>query len=95
MDGRAVKRIVARAGAVGGEAVEFTVHALLETMPDDGVTVQDVFHVLAHVEEVAPQDEDGRKWKAYGPIVGGEEYAVVTLLLDGGRVRVLTTHEPP
>jgi hypothetical protein len=95
MDRRAVKRIVARAGALGGEAVEFTVHALFESMADDGVTAQDVFHVLAHVEEVVPQDDEGTIWKAYGPLVSGDEYAVVTLMLDRGRVRVLTTHDPP
>ena len=95
MDRRTAKRIIAAAGARGHAAVEFSVHTLFEAMVDDGVTACDVFHALANVEDVVPQDDGGRKWKAYGPLVSGDRYSVVTVVLDGARVRVVTTHEPP
>jgi hypothetical protein len=95
MDRRTAMRVIARAGARGFAAVEFTTHAFLEAMVDDGVSAQDVFHVLAHIEDLVAEDDFGRKWKAYGPLVSGDRYAVVTLLLVDKRVRVITTHDPP
>jgi len=95
MDRRTAKRVIARAGARGYAAVEFTTHAFFEAMVDDGVSAHDVFHVLAHIEDLVPQDDCGRKGKAYGPLVAGDRYAVVTLILVDKRVRVVTTHDPP
>jgi hypothetical protein len=95
MDQRTAMRVIARAGARGFAAVEFTTHGFFEAMVDDGVSAHDVFHALAHVEDLVPQNDGGRKWKAYGPLVSGDRYAVVTLILVDKRVRVITTHDPP
>ena len=95
MDRRGAKRVIAAAGARGRAAVEFTTHALFDAMSDDGVSACDVFHVLSNVDEILPQNDHGRRWKAYGPVVGGDRYAVVVLLLEGGRLRVITTHDLP
>lgn len=95
MDRRGAKRVIAAAGARGSAVVEFTTHALFEAMPDDGVSACDVFHVLSNVDEVLPQNDHGRRWKAYGPVVAGDRYTVVVVLLAGGRLRVVTTHDPP
>ena len=95
MDRRGAKRFIAAAGARGSSAVEFSTHALFESMPDDGVSACDVLHVLANVDDVLPQNDHGRRWKVYGPVVAGDRYAVVVLLLDVDRLRVITSHDPP
>ena len=95
MDAESVKRLVVAAGALGAEAVEFTVHALIEAMADDGVSAHDIFHALANAEELQAQDDEGKKWKVYGPLVSGDQYAVVIITLVNDRVRVITTHYPP
>lgn len=60
MDRRSAMRVIARAGSRGHVGVEFTTHAFFEAMVDDGVSAHDVFHALAHVEDVVPQDDTGR-----------------------------------
>ena len=37
--------------AVAENRVEFSLHALEDSMPDDGVSVADVLHALAHATE--------------------------------------------
>lgn len=91
----AAKRIIRAAGARGHEAVEFTVHAADESMADDGVSAYDVFHVLENAEEVLRQASDREKWKVYGALVAGEPFAVVVLIIEDERVRVVTVHYPP
>ena len=95
MTPRAAKRIIQAAGARGFDAVEFTLHAARESMIDDGLTAHDVFHLLEHADEVARQPGETEKWKVYGPVLAGEQFAAVVVLVEAERVRVVTVHLPP
>ncbi len=88
-------RLIHDAGARGEAAVDFTVHAAEESMLDDGLTAHDVFHALAGATEVVRQPGEREKWKAYGPILSGDTFAVVVLVIEERRVRVITVHPPP
>lgn len=83
--------------AVVDDKVVFSDHAETESMVDDDVTREDVLHVLLNAIEAEHQNKE--KWKVYGPIVDGDEYAVVVDVHEGrehGRVAfVVTTHYPP
>lgn len=89
------RRLIHAAGARGEADVEFTVHAAEESMPDDGLTAHDVFHVLEYATDVVRQPSEREKWKVYGPILSGDAFAVVVLIIEDNRVRVLTVHPPP
>lgn len=91
----AAKKVIRAAGARGQDAVEFTAHAADESMADDGVSAYDVFHLLEYAEDVLRQTGAREKWKVYGPLVAGERYAVVVLIIEDDRVRVVTVHYPP
>jgi hypothetical protein len=82
-----------RALAEAGE-IRFSSHALLDSMPDDGVFRHDVEHALVHAHDVLAQDGEGRKWKVTGPLVNGDEYAVVVNVY-ADHVFVVTCHYPP
>lgn len=71
-----------------------TAHALEEAR-DEGVTRADVVFALQNASEALLEDADLQKWKVYGPVVSGEELAVVTLILASDQLRVVTVHPPP
>lgn len=64
-------------------------------MPDDGVTREDVRHVLASGARIEIQNDTGTKWKVTGPIVDGSDYAVVVIIRENGTMHVKTCHLPP
>lgn len=64
-------------------------------MPDDDVSVDDVLHLLDNSHEAACQNEAETKWKFYGPLVHGTEYAAVCLFKHHTIVIVVTSHPPP
>jgi hypothetical protein len=75
-------------------AVVFSEHALVESMGDDDVFPDDVLHVLVHANECLAQDDNGVKFKVYGPISNGDDYAVVVNVNDD-HLFVITCHLPP
>lgn len=89
------KRLIQAAGARGHDAVEFTVHAAAESMADDCLTAHDVFHLLEHATDVVRQSDTREKWKVYGPVMSGDLFAAVVVILEQRRVRVVTVHLPP
>lgn len=64
-------------------------------MPDDGVYIPDVLHVLEHAFSATCANDPGTKWKLYGPLPNGVDYAVVCYFKKDELVVVVTTHEPP
>ena len=83
-------RAALRAVVLGAHLVED------ETMADDEVTFADVINVLANATTVVFQPGGVNKWKAYGPLVNGDEYAVIVeVLLRSDRLFIVTTHNPP
>lgn len=64
-------------------------------MPDDGVYIFDVLHVLEHAFSATCANDPGTKWKLYGPLPNGVDYAVVCYFKKDELVVVVTTHEPP
>jgi len=89
----ATLRLIATAVAAG--RVQFTYHALNESMPDRGLAVSDVLHVLENATSAEPQDEAGTKWKVYGQILNSDELAVVVRIRERSIVIVITAHPPP
>lgn len=64
-------------------------------MPDDGVYIPDVLHVLEHATSARCANDPGTKWKLYGPLPNGADYAAVCYFKRDELVVVVTTHEPP
>lgn len=93
MDEQAALRVIA--GAVAGQRVAFTYHALNESMPQRGLSVQDVLDALSTATTALAQDEVGAKWKVYGSLANGEDLAVVVRIKDRLVVLVVTAHNPP
>jgi len=90
---KAVLELIAAAVAAG--RVEFTYHALNESMPDRGLSVSDVLGALETATAGLPQNDDGTKWKVYGRLLNDEELAVVVRIRDRSIVVVITAHFPP
>lgn len=63
-------------------------------MPDDDVFAPDVLNALVNATGAVEQDDVGVKWKIYGPIIDGSEYAVV-VEIRGDPLFVVTCHLPP
>ena len=83
------------ATAVKDGRIEFSAHALEDSMPDDGVTVEDILHVLIHGERAIVENDARTKWKVYGPVISGDSYAVVVFFARDKVVIVVTAHYPP
>jgi hypothetical protein len=73
--------------------VVFGDHALDEARADK-FFAGDVLHVLEHAAQVLAEDDEGLKWKAYGPTADGTEYAVV-VNVHADHLWVVTCHFPP
>lgn len=89
----AALRLIAAALASG--RIEFTYHALNESMPDRGLSVSDVLDALESASSAEPQNDEGTKWKVFGRLLSDEELAVVVRIRDQGLVVVITAHPPP
>ncbi|MDP2340416.1 MAG: DUF4258 domain-containing protein [Deltaproteobacteria bacterium] len=76
------------------DAVVLGAHAISESMRDDDVTFDDVRHLLANADEVIAEDDTGLKWKVYGRLVNGADYAVV-VNVHADHLYVITCHNPP
>lgn len=63
-------------------------------MPDDGVYIPDVLHVLEHASSAVFENDPGTKWKLFDPLPRGDECAVVCHFKKSEIVVVVTTHEP-
>lgn len=85
-------RLIRRLAAA--REVLLTAHAEEETA-SEGCTVADVLFVLENAEEAIVEDVKRDKWKVYGHALSGTALAVVTLLIDRSRLRVITVHLPP
>ena len=85
-------RIRLLAGTQG--AVVLGMHARDEAMADDDVFREDVVHALANATDAIAQDDAGLKFKAYGPLLMGEAYAVV-VNVHPDHLYVVTCHFPP
>jgi hypothetical protein len=83
------------AGAATAGRVVFSVHAQTESMPDDGVSIDDVLHVLIAATGIHAEDDTGAKWKVYGPVVSGAAYAVVVRIRGDRVIVIVTCHLPP
>jgi hypothetical protein len=81
-------------GLASEGSVVFGEHAFTESMGDDGVFPADVLHVLENATECLAQDDDRLKFKVYGPIIDGSDYAVVVNVSDD-HLFVVTCHLPP
>ena len=86
-------RVISQAAREG--RVEFSEHALVDSMPDDGVFVADVIHLLLNPVDATAQDDVGRKWKVHGYLISGDPYVVVTRIRGADVVIVVTCHPPP
>lgn len=69
----------------------FTYHASVEVMIERGITRADIVHALENADDA--EHVGGRKWKAFGPITDGTEYAVVFILRSD--LLIVTAHLPP
>ena len=83
------------AAALTSDRIEFTYHALNESMPDRGLSVSDVLAALESASSAEPQNNEGTKWKVFGRLLNDEELAVVVRIRDQGLVVVITAHPPP
>lgn len=80
--------------AADGENVDFSEHAANDSILDDGLFKGDVVHVLASAVEAVPEDAVGLKFKIYGPLPLGEDYAVI-VNVHADYLFVITCHFPP
>ena len=83
------------AAALAAGRVEFTYHALNESMPDRSLSISDVLGALETATSGEPQNDEGTKWKVYGSLVNDEELAVVVRIREQLVVVVITAHAPP
>ena len=93
VDARGALKFIA--DAVAERRVEFSYHAAFEEMPAERVSQDDVLNVLANAAEAQAQDDEGRKWKLYGPITNGDDRAVVVRLRRDRVVVIVTVHQLP
>ena len=93
MDERGALRFIA--DALAGGRVEFTHHAMHESMPERGLEIQDVLVALRTATSALLQDDSGTKWKVYGSMTNGDELAVVVRFRTALVVLVITAHNPP
>jgi hypothetical protein len=75
--------------------VEFTYHALNESMPDRGLSVSDVLGALESATTGEPQNNEGTKWKVFGRLFNDEELAVVVRIREQSVIVIITAHAPP
>jgi hypothetical protein len=93
MNERAALRSIARAVSEG--RVDIGYHIAVEKMEPLDLFPDDILHLLANGHSALVQDDDGRKWKVYGPVVNGEEWAVVVRFRPDLVVVLITVHPPP
>ena len=93
MDSRAACRFIADAVAAG--RIQFSYHVLVEEMPVERVTREDVLNVLVNPTEALAQNDEGTKWKLYGQPLGGGDLAVVVAFQRKQVVVIVTVHPLP
>jgi hypothetical protein len=92
MDAAVAARIIKAAAAK--KSVAFSVHVRDVAMPADGVTVDDVLHILRHHDELHGVSDDGRKWKAVGNLLSLLRYAVIVRIRAVNDVVIVITAHP-
>jgi hypothetical protein len=83
------------AAALAAGRVEFTYHALNESMPDRGLSVSDVLGALESATAGEPQNDEGTKWKVFGRLLNDEELAIVVRIREQRIIVIITAHAPP
>ncbi len=83
------------AAALAAGRVEFTYHALNESMPERGLSISDVLGALETATTGEPQNDERTKWKIYGRLLSDEALAVLVRIREKRVVIVITAHFPP